>query len=119
MFQTRKIIIHEMYGHSIHLLKTLCQHFLKPKLLTDDLYLIAFDDPINILPFDEIYVGADYEELLKTIPNKLANEFKNKCLLFYIKAAEEMVLRLPLKNNLFFLIQIVLLILKIEIYLAT
>lgn len=101
MFQTRKIIIHEMYGHSICLLKTLCQNFLKPKLLTDDLFLIAFDDPTNLLPLDEIYVGADCEELLKTIPNKLANEFKNKCLLFYIKAAKEMVLRLPLKNNLF------------------
>lgn len=41
--------LHEIYGHSIRLLKTLCQHFLKPKLLTGDLFLLSFDDPTNPL----------------------------------------------------------------------
>lgn len=50
MFQSEKIIIHKMYSHSIRLINTLAQNFIKPKLISDNIHQISFSNPDNFLP---------------------------------------------------------------------
>lgn len=47
MFQSEKIIIHKMYSRSIRFIKTLAQHFIKPKLISDNIHQILFPNPNN------------------------------------------------------------------------
>lgn len=102
MFQTDKIIIHKMYSHSLKLIKTLAQNFIKPELLiSDNIHQIVFSNPKNFLPESEIFVGTECENFIKSFPVAITSDFKNTCLKFYIKAAEEISIRLPIKNQFF------------------
>jgi len=102
MFQTKNIIIHEIYGHSIRLYKTFAQNFIKPEfLITDEIDKISFSNPNMFLPESEIFVGTECEDFIKYLPRTIISDFKNTCLTFYIKAAEEIHIRLPI-HNLFF-----------------
>lgn len=102
MFQTKSIIIHEMYSNSIRLLKMISQNFIKPEyLMTDKLDQLSFTDPKNYLRESEIFVGSECEEFIKTFPKPIFTDFKNTCLKFYVKAAQEIAVRLPINNQLF------------------
>lgn len=102
MFQTKNIIIHEIYGHSIRLYKTFAQNFIKPEFLTtDEIDKISFSNPNMFLPESEIFVGTECEDFIKHLPRTIISDFKNTCLSFYIKAAEEIHIILPI-HNLFF-----------------
>lgn len=102
MFQTKNIIIHEIYRHSIRLLKTLAQNFIKPEFLaTDEIDNISFSNPNIYLPESEIFVGAECEDFIKLLPRTIMIDFKNTCLTFYNKAAEEIAIRLPIHNQFF------------------
>jgi len=52
----------------------------------------------------EVFVGAEYQSELEKIPasdDHIILEFKKNCFQFYLKAAEEMIMRLPFRNNIF------------------
>jgi len=101
MFQSEKIIIHKMYSHSIRLIKTLAQNFIKPELISENIHQISFSNPNNFLPESEIFVGTECENFIKSFPEAVLSSFKTTCLKFYIKAAEEITKRLPITNQFF------------------
>lgn len=53
------------------------------------------------MPESEIFVGTECENCIKNFPETVLSSFKNNCLKFYMKAAEEIIKRLP-KTNQFF-----------------
>jgi len=102
MFQTQNIMIHKMYTNSVSLLKTFAQNFIKPEfLITDSLEQLSFSDPQYFLPESEIFVGTECEDFIKTLPQNIVSDFKNTCLKFYIKSAEEIARRLPIRSEFF------------------
>lgn len=102
MFQTKNIIILEIYRHLIRLLKTLAQNFIKPEfLVTDEIDKISFSNPNIYLSESEIFVGGECEDFIKHLPRMIISDFKNTCLTFYVKAAEEIAIRLPIRNQFF------------------
>ncbi|KAF0732745.1 protein FAM200B-like [Aphis craccivora] len=101
MFQTRSIIIQDLYSNTTKLLKLLCQNFIKPSLLRDDLSKLVYSYPNNLLPESEVFFGAECEMEIKNLPDSIVFEVRTQCLKCYIKAAEEISIRLPLNNNIF------------------
>jgi len=90
-----------MYTNSVSLLKTFAQNFIKPEfLITDSLEQLSFSDPKNFLPESEIFVGTECEDFIKTLPqNNIVSDFKNTCLKFYIKSAEEIARSLLIRSD--------------------
>jgi len=101
MFQTRSIIIQDLYSNTTKLLKLLCQNFIKPSLLRDDLSKLVYDDPNNLLPESEVFLGAECEMGINNLPDSIVSEVRTQCLKFYIKAAEKISIRLQLYNKMF------------------
>lgn len=91
-----------MYSHSVKLLRTLAQNFIKPEfLVTYKINTISFSNPKMFLPECQIFIGTECEEFIKDFPSTLKCEIKNMCLQFYSTAAEEIVKRLPITNEFF------------------
>lgn len=104
LFQSRTISIHTLHGHSMRLLKDICQNFVKPNLINENVHLILFSNKDNLLPIDEIFIGSECQQEFKLMSPKdlnLISEFKKNCCQFYCKAAEEIVTRLPVGQTIF------------------
>lgn len=100
LFQSRSIIIHKLFSLSLSLIKSITQNFIKPKLITDNIFKIDFNSKLNQLPILEVFVGTECQNVLNLQPENQIILFKEKCLNFYITAAQEIVKRLPLDNAL-------------------
>lgn len=92
-------MIHKLFDQSLNLMKIICQNFVKPSLL--DISCLNFGDISNLLPVEEVFVGAECQSLLDLQSADNINVFKEKCQKFYITVAEEIIKRLPISNNLF------------------
>ncbi|CAI6359908.1 unnamed protein product [Macrosiphum euphorbiae] len=99
LFQSREIMIHKLFDQSLNLMKIICQNFVKPSLL-DNISCLNFHIS-NLLPVEEVFLGAECQSLLNLQPIDNINVFKEKCQKFYITVAEEIIKRLPISNNLF------------------
>lgn len=82
-------------------MKTLCQHFIKPSLLNNNISSLNLKNLNNLLPLSELFVGAECQELLNLQSEENVIKFKEKCQNFYITAAEEILKRLPINDNFF------------------
>lgn len=49
----------------------------------------------------EVFVGSECDEFIKTFPKSIFTYFKNTSLKFYIKAAVEIAIKLPINNQFF------------------
>jgi len=96
LFQSRKILIHELSEHSERLIKQMGKNFLLPAILQEISLNIL--DLRNFLPLNEVYVGPEREIFLKNQTSEFAEEIKLKCLDFYISAVEDMMKRLPFND---------------------
>ncbi|KAL4103916.1 hypothetical protein QTP88_019233 [Uroleucon formosanum] len=95
----REIMIHKLFDQSLNLMKIICQNFVKPSFL--DISCLNFGDISNLLPVEEVFVGAECQSLLNLQSADNINVFKEKCQKLYITVAEEIIKRLPISNNLF------------------
>lgn len=101
LFQSRQIMIHKMFDLSLSLMKTLCQNFIKPALLNNNISNLNFKDTNNLLTICELFVGAECQELLNSQSEENVKKFKEKCQNFYITTDEEIIQRLPVNDNFF------------------
>lgn len=101
LFQSRKVIIHQLVDLSLNLLKSICQNFIKPKFITENIFMIDFKNKENIIPLSEVFVGTECESLLLEQNEDQIIIFKEKCLNFFVTASEEMVKRLPFNNPMY------------------
>lgn len=101
MFQSRDIMIQILHNKSIILLKTLSQNFVKPILIDDNIFKLDFSKTENFIPITDVFVGMECEKHIKTLPSSLLMDFKLKCQSFYIIAANEIIKRFPITNNIF------------------
>lgn len=99
LFQSKKPLIHELHIESVKFFMRIGQNFIKREALAVN---VNIRSPHSYLSIEEIYYGAECNELLKTIPITASNRIKLDCLEFYIIALEEMQVRLPLKDDCIF-----------------
>lgn len=100
LFQSRNILIHELFDRSKTILMQIMQNFVKPELL----YLcenIDIRSPHSYVILEKINVGIECSTEVEKLPRNLREEVRLKCLNFYITASEEMQKRLPLNNSIF------------------
>lgn len=99
LFQSRKILIHNLVESSEHLIKQMGNNFLLPNLL--DHISLDIITAQNFLPLSQVYVGPECESFLELQSSEFINEIKSNCLLFYTVALREMIQRLPYNNEIF------------------
>lgn len=96
LFQNRKPLIHVLYTECIMLMKQLCRNYIQPAVLAEaDLSKLNLKNPRIFLSLEEIYLGAECSELLKTTPVEGKETFIKNCLNFYIEGATDLQERLP------------------------
>ncbi|KAK3917879.1 Zinc finger protein 862 [Frankliniella fusca] len=118
IFQSKQVLIHKLAEKSEALMKNICQNFIKPALLPR-IGQIDYTRPANQLPLREVYLGPGCREALDRLvpaaprdasvrPEDMAAQlerekdaFREKCLEFYARAAQEMKERLPLNELIF------------------
>eukprot|EP00102_Acyrthosiphon_pisum_P015002 XP_008185353.1 PREDICTED: uncharacterized protein LOC103310057 [Acyrthosiphon pisum] len=69
LFQSREIMIHKIFDQSLNLMKIICQNFVKPSLL-DNISCLNIGDISNLLPVEEVFVGAEYPEIALDANNR-------------------------------------------------
>lgn len=99
LFQSKKTLVHVLHSESRKIFFKMGQNFIKKTELKLDCDLKS---PHISLPINEIYVGNECEDLLKSIPTAEAYQIKSDCLKFYITAMVETKKRLVLKDNTIF-----------------
>lgn len=91
LFQNRKPLIHVLYTECMLVMKQLCRNYIQPAVLAKEyLSTLNLKNPRIFLPLQEIYLGAEYAELLKTTPEDGRKVFIKNCLNFYIEAASDL-----------------------------
>ncbi|XP_053960494.1 uncharacterized protein LOC128864761 [Anastrepha ludens] len=98
LFQSKAPLIQVLQRESIKIFLSLGQNFIKKSELN---ITCAVRSPHISLPLEEVFLGFECNELLKTVPKTAANKIRTDCLQFYITALEEIQRRLPLKTELF------------------
>lgn len=99
LFQSNNILIHKLRGHCLNLFVQLCTNYLKPELCTREKILdMNLRHPDNFLPLNKIKIGGECEIFLRSLPVDGQDEFRKKCLSFYITAATEILKRLPFQD---------------------
>jgi hypothetical protein len=94
LFQSGTILIHKLREHCHNLFTQLCSNYLKPELCNSEMiFSINLRNPHNFLQLIKIKLGGECELFLKTLPDG-QEEFRKKCLSFYITAAVEIASRL-------------------------
>jgi hypothetical protein len=102
LFQSGTILIHKLREHCHNLFTQLCSNYLKPELCNSEMiFSINLGNPHNFLQLIKIKLGDECELFLKTLPADGQEEFRKKCLSFYITATVEIASRLPLKDPIF------------------
>ncbi|XP_063244623.1 uncharacterized protein LOC134545381 [Bacillus rossius redtenbacheri] len=103
LFQSRKILIHKLLEASSTLINNFAQNVLKAECL-NQLKQTNVNHPSNFLNLESIYLGPECKKFLQSLPEDCASsvqQFRLKCLEFYICATDEMKKRLPLDSELF------------------
>ncbi|EFA12406.1 hypothetical protein TcasGA2_TC016408 [Tribolium castaneum] len=101
LFQSKTTLIHSLQKESKRLLLQLCQNFIKPNVLKENNLNLSLIQPSNYLEIEHVYVGTDCLNILNTMNAYDQKEIRLNILKFYICAAQEMIKRLPINNNLF------------------
>lgn len=96
LFQSDKVLIHELPSRSIKLLKTIANNFVKSELIEDILNLNV-NDPKIIK--EKIYMGPDCEILLNELPDDHIQEVRETCLTFYQTCVLEICNRFPIFDS--------------------
>ena len=96
LFQSDKVLIHELPSRSIKLLKTIANNFVKPELI-DNILNLNVNDPTIIK--EKIYMGPDCEILLNDLPDDYVQEVRETCLTFYKTCVSEICNRFPIFDN--------------------
>jgi len=100
LFQSRKILIHKLFGISQQIICQMGQNFIIPEALKNIVDLNIENDS-NIQHLDDIYVGSECENFLATLSLDCEQKIKLKCLDFYKTAVHEMLKRLPYRDIFF------------------
>lgn len=96
LFQNRKPLIHVLYSECMSLMRQLCRNYVQSAVLAkEDLSELNLKNPRIFLPLEEIYLGPECTELLKTTPPEGREVFIKNCLNFYIEGASDLQKRLP------------------------
>ena len=109
LFQSKQNQIGKLQRESERLVRTLCQNFMK-KDSFQKMDTLNPNDPINLLPADEIFLGSECEKLLCPSSDDQRKEvhlFKLRCLQFYQTAVSELMKRLPISDPFFSQIQFI------------
>jgi len=101
-FQALETRIHLLHPKSINFLFQICRNFLKEEYLKPFSTNIIFSLKENQKAINEIILGSECEEYLKELTLKghinIVRIIREKCLIFYVTAAEEIRKRLPINN---------------------
>ncbi|KYN10052.1 hypothetical protein ALC57_17824, partial [Trachymyrmex cornetzi] len=100
LFQSRKILVHQLFESSQQLIRQLGRNFMTVNSLKC-INNLNVDNEQNILNLENIHVGFECENLLKLLPLECRQQIKLACLDFYKTAVQEMLKRLPYKDPLF------------------
>lgn len=95
LFQSKAPLIQVLQLESVKIFLDLRQNFIKATELNIS---CAVRSPHVSLPFEDVFLGHDCNELINKIPIMAANRIRMDCV-FYITALEEIQRRLPLKAN--------------------
>jgi hypothetical protein len=102
LFQSRYVLIHKLYDESQKILTQICGNFVKVEIcLEKDLSKVNLKHPDCHLPLNAIIVGIECSKMLDVLSAQDKENFRKKCLLFYITAATEIQDRLPIQNDFF------------------
>lgn len=95
--------IHNLFEKVTTVLRTIFDCFLKRDyIVTTPIANIDFKNPRNFLPLENMYFGANVVATLSKSQNILPlqiENFKLRCLDFYIEACSQITSRFPLSNN--------------------
>lgn len=100
LFQSRAVLINELHSKSLTIFWQFSQNFVKPELV-HKCYTTDIRQPQNYIELEKLGLGFTCNEFIKKFPADLQNEFKLKCLNFYITAAEGIQKRMPLNDSFF------------------
>ncbi|XP_063990563.1 uncharacterized protein LOC135169455 [Diachasmimorpha longicaudata] len=96
LFQSRQFMLHKLAECSEGLIRKIARNFLKKDVI-DQLFVkhINVNHPDHFLPLEKINLGPACNQLVQNFPRPVAQQFRLKCLDFYITATSEMKSRLP------------------------
>lgn len=100
LFQSRDILIDQLYERCCTILRQLSQNFLKPQFVYKCV-TINLKHPEYLQSIENIFLGTACMEHLKQQPRDLVHEFRIKCLNFYLTATQELKDRMPVHNSVF------------------
>lgn len=98
IFQSKKIIIHELGRRSLEVYKQLLSNFVKLDAVNSDLVLEK-QIPQDYLHNNQIEIGPECTSLVNDFPESLKSQFMARILRFYVVAEQEMRNRLPSDGN--------------------
>lgn len=99
LFQSKKILIHELFERSCQLIRQIGQNFLLPASLKNISLDIIHSQ--NFLPLNKLYVGPECEMFLQNKSCKFTKEVRLKCLDFYVSVIKEIMGLLPFNDVVF------------------
>lgn len=101
-FQSETPKIHKLYPRIYDAFKFLSSCFIKPDYLRNiDIASVQYRDPQHFLPLEKIYLGPKVlEEMSKNVlTENVKNNFRLKCLDFYIEAISQIWKRFPFNSR--------------------
>lgn len=101
LFQSKYNLVHKLQKESCDMFLRIGQNFLKSEVLNYNKINKTVLHPSNFLPLEELYLGPECQQLLPSVCHDEQHNFKIKILEFYVTICEEMLNRLPLKQDLF------------------
>lgn len=99
LFQSKKLLVHDLSFECRKLYKDILSHFIQPHLVTD--FKINLQHPGNFLHLESINLGTECNEFVSGLPPDIKNHIWKSCLQFLIAASVELQNRFPLDNTFF------------------
>lgn len=98
LFQSKKILVHELSRECKKIFYQNTSLFLLPQYLKYD---IDCRNPRHFKNLDDLDLGSECNSFLKSLPKEVQLPIKKSCLEFLITASEDMQKRFPLNSDLF------------------
>lgn len=99
LFQSKKVLIHELSEQCKKLFRQFLSHFCKPECLNNS--DINCEDPGNFLKLESIDLGRECNNFISNLPKTIQDTIRKSCLEFLITAATNIKKRFPLSDEFF------------------
>lgn len=99
LFQSKKLLIHDLSKNCKKIFKQVISHFILPEHLNN--FEINCKNPRNFINLGEIDIGQECAAFILNLPDEIQNAIRRSCLEFMISAATDIQVRFPLTNTFF------------------